>query len=202
MPWALHGSFARSGLVVPALGTRAAAARVQDSVMAVAPLAAGLGGIGLLLCAVDSVVALIEALQPGTRTDLTDVWTIITVVAVAMLATSAAVVALSARGREREIALLQVAGLRERQVGVLVASESFALSFAASVAAVVPIAASGLVCALVSRAALGTALVSWPITEILVGLAASWLVLFLILLAPAMTPLRDGPGAHLREQEA
>lgn len=198
----LHVLFARLRLVVSALGTRAAAARVQDSVTAIAPLAAGLGGIGLLLVAVESVVAVIRAVQPDARTSLTDVWTMVVVVAVAMLATSAAVVALSARGREREIALLQVAGLRERQVGVLLAAESFALALAASVVAGVPVVTGGLVAALVSKAALGTALVVWPVAQMLVGLVASWLVLFVILLVPALAPLRDGPGAHLREQEA
>jgi putative ABC transport system permease protein len=201
--WALHGVLSRLGLVAPALGARAAASRVQLSATTVAPLAAGLGGIGLLLCSVNSIVLVTEALQPGSRANLTDVWTIIAVVAVTLLATSAAVVALSARGREREIALLQAAGTRRRQVGSLIASESFAMAFAASVAASVPVVVGGVVSLLVSRAALGgDAVVAWPVGAMLTGLAAAWLTLFLILLAPALPPLREGPGAQLRAAEA
>lgn len=199
---ALHGVLARTRLVVPDLGVRAAADRVHLSSTTIAPLAAGLGGVALLLCAVRSVAALTEALQPGTRTDLTDVWTIIAVVAVAMLATSAAVVALSARGRGREIALLQAAGMQAPQVRALIASESLAMALAASVAAALPVAVGGLVCALVSRAALGTPVVVWPVAAMLVGAVASWVVLAAILLVPASAPLRDGPAARLREQGA
>ncbi|WP_454151240.1 FtsX-like permease family protein [Microbacterium lacticum] len=199
--WILNGIFSRSGAVVPALGTRAAAARVQASATTIAPLAAGLGGIGLLLCAVNSVVAVTEALQPGTQTDLTEVWTIVAVIAASMLATSAAVVSLSARGRGREIALLQAAGMQTRQIGTLIASESFAIALAASITAAVPVAVGGIVCVLVSKAALGnSSVVVWPVPAMLLGLVAAWIVIFLILLAPAITPLRDGPGAQLREQ--
>lgn len=201
--WALNGLFSRMGLVVPALGTRSAASRVGTSATTIAPLAVGLGGIGLLLCAVNSVIAFTDALQPGTRADLTDVWMMVAVVAITMLATSAAVVALSARGREREIALLQAAGMRGRHVGALIAAESFAMSLAASIAAAVPVMAGGLVCALASRATLtsGSSVVVWPVSVMLWGLIASWGALFLILLVPALAPLRRGAGAQLRRQE-
>lgn len=201
--WVLNGLFSRMGLVVPALGTRSAASRVGTSATTVAPLAVGLGGIGLLLCAVNSVIAFTDALQPGTRADLTDVWMIVAVVAISMLATSAAVVALSARGREREIALLQAAGMRGRHIGALIAAESFAMSLAASIAAVVPVVAGGLVCALASRATLntGSSVVVWPVSVMLWGLIASWGALCLILLVPALTPLRRGAGTQLRRQE-
>ena len=201
--WALSSLFSRMGLVVPALGTRSAASRVGTSATTVAPLAVGLGGIGLLLCAVNSVIAFTDALQPGTRADLTDVWMMVAVVAITMLATSAAVVALSARGREREIALLQAAGMRGRHIGALIAAESFAMSLAASIAAAVPVMAGGLVCALASRATLtsGSSVVVWPVSVMLWGLIASWGALFLILLMPALAPLRRGAGAQLRRQE-
>lgn len=199
--WILHALFVSAGLVVPALGTRAAAGRAQVSTTTIAPLAAGLGGIGLLLCAVNSVVAMTQILQPGTPADLTDVWTIVFVVAVSMLATSAAVIALSARGRGREIALLQAAGMKAGQIRILIAAESLALSTAAVVAAVLPVLAGGLVCAFVSAAALGdAAIVVWPLPSMLLGLFFSWLVLFTILIIPTIAPLRDGPGAQLREQ--
>ena len=174
--WALSSLFSRMGLVVPALGTRSAASRVGTSATTIAPLAVGLGDIGLLLCAVNSVIAFTDALQPGTRADLTDVWMMVAVVAITMLAISAAVVALSARGREREIALLQAAGMRGRHVGALIAAESFAMSLAASIAAAVPVMAGGLVCALASRATLtsGSSVVVWPVSVMLWGLIASW----------------------------
>ena len=201
--WALSSLFSRMGLVVPALGTRSAASRVGTSATTIAPLAVGLGGIGLLLCAVNSVIAFTDALQPGTRADLTDVWMMVAVVAITMLATSAAVVALSARGREREIALLQAAGMRGRHIGALIAAESFAMSLAASIAVAVPVMAGGLVCALASRATLtsGSSVVVWPVSVMLWGLIASWGALFLILLMPALAPLRRGAGAQLRRQE-
>ncbi len=199
--WFLHKLFASTGLVVPALGTRAAAARAQASTTTIAPLAAGLGGISLLLCAVNSVAAMTQILQPGTSTNLADVWTIVAVVAVSMLATSAAVVALSARGRGREIALIQAVGMHAGQVRILIAAESFAMSLAAAVTAVVPVVTGGLVCAFVSEAALdGASVVVWPLPSMLFGLLASWLLLFIILSIPTIGLLRDGPGAQLREQ--
>lgn len=199
--WLLHRLFASTGAVVPALGTRAAAARAQVSATTIAPLAAGLGGIGLLLCAVNSVAAMTRILQPGIPTNLADVWTIVAVVAVSMLATSAAVVALSARGRGREIALLQAAGMHAGQVRLLIAAESFAMSVAAAVAAVLPVVTGGLVCAFVSAAALGDAsVVVWPLPSMLLGMLGSWLLLFIILVVPTIAPLRDGPGVRLREQ--
>nr|WP_197671779.1 FtsX-like permease family protein [Devriesea agamarum] len=198
--WVLHTLLERVHATSASLGVRAAADRVQLSATTIAPLAAGLGGIGLLLCAVNSVVALVETLQPGTQTDLTDVWVIIGVVAVAMLATSAAVVALSARGRGREIALLQAAGMHNAQIRSLIAAESLAMALAASIAALIPVGIAGLVAALVSHAVLGYATVEWPILAMGVGTVASSLVLFAILLIPANTPLMRGPSAQLREQ--
>ena len=154
-----------------------------------------------MLCAVKSVAAMTQILQPGIPTNLTDVWTIVAVVAVSMLATSAAVVALSTRGRGREIALLQAAGMHAGQVRTLIAAESFAMSVAAALTAVIPLVTSGLVCAFVSAAALdGSSVVVWPLPGMLLGLLASWLLLFIILLIPTIVPLRDGPGAQLREQ--
>ncbi|PPI19352.1 peptide ABC transporter permease [Rathayibacter sp. AY1B1] len=199
---ALHALLARSGLVVPALGVRAASARVRVSAATIAPLAAGLGGIGVLLCAVESVVAMTTAVQPGTRADLTDVLTIVAIVAVSMLATSAAVVALSAQDRDREIALLQAAGMRRHQIVGLLLSESFALALAASTAAAAPVAATGAVCWLVSRAALGEGLVVWPVQSAVLGLVGSWAALSLILVVPVRARLRQTPGARLREQGA
>ena len=199
--WLLNGFFIRIRLTVPALGARAAASRVEINATTIAPLAAGLGGIGLLLCAVYSVIAVTEALRPGTAADLADVWMVVAVVTIVMLMTSAAVVSLSARGREREIALLQTAGMPGRQVGLLILSESFAMSLGALIIAFVPIIAGGLVCSLVSSAALGgRIMVLWPTLEMLLGFVISWLALFFILLVPALRPLREGPGQQLREQ--
>lgn len=198
----VHSVLERTGMVVPALGVRSAADRVTQSSATIAPLAAGLDGIGLLLCSVDSVSSYVTAVQPGTPTDLTDVWIVTTVVAVSMLATSAAVVALSARGREHETALLQAAGMQPGQVCALIASETAAMSLAATVAAVVPVFASGAVCGLVTRAVTGESIVVWPVGMLAVGALASWLALFVIVLAPALAPLREGPAAVLREAEA
>jgi putative ABC transport system permease protein len=199
----LHAVHARSGLVVPALGTRAAADRVQISSTTTAPLAAGLGGIGMLLCAVDSVVAMTRALQPGSRADLTDVWAIVAVLAVSMLATSAAVVALSAKGRGQEIALLQAAGMRRAQIVGLLVSESLALSLTAALSAAVPVATTGLVCWFVSRATLSAGgVVAWPVPAMVLGLIGSWLALSLILLVPTQARFRTSPGVRLREQSA
>ena len=201
--WVLTGVFSRTGLVVSALGTRSAASRVQVSATTIAPLAAGLGSIGLLLCSVNSVIAFAEIFQPDGQANRADTWMMVIVIALMMLATSAAVVALSASGREHEIALLQAAGMRGRQVVAMIASESFAMSLAASIIAAVPVAFGGLVFVLASQATLGggTAVVAWPVPAMLVGLIASWAALFIILLAPALTPLREGPSTQLRQQE-
>lgn len=199
--WALHKAFEYLGLVIPALGTRAAADRAQINATTIAPLAAGLGGIGLLLCAVRSVAAMTQILQPGTSTNLTDVWTIVAVVIVSMLSTSAAVVSLSARGRGREIALLQAAGMSAQQVRTLIIAESFAMSVAATFAALVPVIISGLVCSFVSAAALnGNAVVVWPFLSMLLGLFCSWVMMFMLLHIPTIAYLREGPGLQLREQ--
>ena len=187
-------------LVVPILGVRAARNRVALNATTIAPLATGLGGIGLLLCAVNSVVALTEALQPGTRADLSDVWVIVTVVAVSMVATSAAVVALSARDRGREIALFQAMGMRSSQICSLIAAESLALTVVTTIAAAIPVVIGGLVCAFVSHAVLGSFVVVWPIVAMIIGAAISWSALFIILLVSALAPLRDGPSLQLREQ--
>ena len=196
----LTGLFSRTGLVVSALGTRSAASRVQVSATTIAPLAAGLG---LLLCSVNSVIAFAEILQPDGQANRADTWMMVIVIALMMLAASAAVVALSASGREHEIALLQAAGMRGRQVVAMIASESFAMSLAASIIAAVPVAFGGLVFVLASQATLGggTAVVASPVPAMLVGLIASWAALFIILLAPALTPLREGPSTQLRQQE-
>jgi len=199
----LTGLLSRTGLVVSALGTRSAASRVQVSATTIAPLAAGLGSIGLLLCSVNSVIAFAEIFQPDGQANRADTWMMVIVIALMMLAPSAAVVALSASGREHEIALLQAAGMRGRQVVAMIASESFAMSLAASIIAAVPVAFGGLVFVLASQATLGggTAVVAWPVPAMLVGLIASWAALFIILLAPALTPLREGPSTQLRQQE-
>lgn len=201
--WVLTGVFSRTRLVVSALGTRSAASRVQVSATTIAPLAAGLGSIGLLLCSVNSVIAFAEILQPDGQANRADTWMIVIVIALMMLATSAAVVALSASGREHEIALLQAAGMRGRQVVAMIASESFAMSLAASIIAAVPVAFGGLVFVLASQATLGggAAAVTWPVPAMLVGLIVSWAALFIILLAPVLQPLREGPGTQLRQQE-
>lgn len=197
----LHRLFAASNLVVAALGTRAAAARAQLNTTTIAPLAVGLGGVGLLLCTVRSVGAFIEILEPGVPANLSDVLIIVAVVIVSMLATSAAVVALSSRGRGREIALLQVCGLREQQVLSLVAAESFAMALAASTTAIIPVVVGGLVCAFASAASpVGSAVVVWPAGIMILGFLGSWLLMFLILVLPTIRPLRDGPSAQLREQ--
>ena len=201
--WVLTGVFSRTRLVVSALGTRSAASRVQVSATTIAPLAAGLGSIGLLLCSVNSVIAFAEILQPDGQANRADTWMMVIVIALMMLAASAAVVALSASGREHEIALLQAAGMRGRQVVAMIASESFAMSLAASIIAAVPVAFGGLVFVLASQATLGggTAVVASPVPAMLVGLIASWAALFIILLAPVLTPLREGPSTQLRQQE-
>lgn len=190
----LHRLGEATGLVVSALGIRAAAARAQMNATTIAPLAVGLGGIGLLLCTVRSVGAFIDLVEPGVPANLSDVLVVVAVIAVSMLATSAAVVSLSARGREREIALLRVAGLRERQVVMLIAAESFAMAFAASAAACIPVIFGGLVCAFVSATSpVGTSVVVWPFGIMALGFFASWVVMFIILAVPAVAPLRDGP---------
>ena len=190
----LHRLGEATGLVVSALGIRAAAARALMNATTIAPLAVGLGGIGLLLCTVRSVGAFIDLVEPGAPANLSDVLVIVAVIAVSMLATSAAVVSLSARGREREIALLRVAGLRERQVVMLIAAESFAMAFAASAAACIPVIFGGLVCAFASvTSPVGSPVVVWPFGIMALGFFGSWLVMFLILAVPTVAPLRDGP---------
>lgn len=196
----IHTVLDRARLRVPALGARSAADRVSQSVTTIAPLAAGMGGIGLLLCAIKSVTSYIETVQPGTPTDLTDVWTIVAVIAVSMLATSAAVIALSARGRGHEIALLQASGMQEQQIYAMIAAETLTMSVAAILTALIPVAAGGVVCALVTHAATGKYIVVWPLEMLVSGLFVSWAVLFAIVAAPAMAPVRNGPATYLREQ--
>lgn len=198
--WVLRHIFARASAAIVVLGVRAARDRVNVSATTIAPLVAGLSCIGILLCAVNSVVSVTEILQPGIATDMTDVFTIVTVVAVSMLTTSAAMIALSARGRSREVALLQAVGMHGSQVCLFIASESLAFAIAASAAAVIPIVATGLVSALVSNAALGYAVVEWPATTMIIGALVSWLTLFAVLFVPAIPPLRNGPSNQLRDQ--
>ncbi|MGV0431690.1 FtsX-like permease family protein [Corynebacterium sp. 20_84] len=195
----LHKTFDVTGLTVSALGTRAAAARTRMNVTTIAPLAAGLGGVGLLLCSLGSVGAVIHIVEPGAQTNMTDTWVIIAVVIVSMFATSAAVVALSARGRGHEVALLQSAGMSPLQVIALIGAESFAMSLATTLIAAVPVVVGGVVCAFASAAALnGPPVVEWPLGMMSLGMLGTWLLLFLILAIPTTGPLRNGPGAQLR----
>ncbi|MCQ4617647.1 ABC transporter permease [Corynebacterium sp. CCUG 65737] len=195
----LHKVFDVTDLVVSALGTRAAAARSRMNVTTIAPLAAGLGGVGLLLCALGSVGAVVQILEPGVETNMTDTWIIIAVVIVSMFATSAAVVALSARGRGHEVALLQSAGMSPRQVIALIGAESFAMSLAATLVAAVPVVVGGVVCAFATATALnGPPVVEWPFKMMSLGMLGAWLLLFLILAIPTIGPLRNGPSAQLR----
>ena len=66
----LHRLGEATGLVVSALGIRAAAARALMNATTIAPLAVGLGGIGLLLCTVRSVGAFIDLVEPGAPANL------------------------------------------------------------------------------------------------------------------------------------
>ncbi len=90
--------------------------------------------------------------------------------------------------------------MRCYQVRALIAFESLAMSLAAMLAAAVPVIVGGLACAFVSYAALGSFVVKWPIFAMIIGATISWSALFLILLIPALAPLRDGPSTPLREQ--
>ncbi|KXP12277.1 ABC transporter permease [Tsukamurella pulmonis] len=186
------------GSVIGSLAAAAAVARAGTSANTVAPLAAGVGGIGVMLASVESTAAVVTARGDATATNLTDTLVLAGLISVVLLVTSAAVIALASRDRDREQALLRVAGMPRRQVTAWYGWQALQLALAGVVLAVVPVALTVTAAAVGSPAFAGRSVVSVPWAVPVFGFALIWLVLSLVLWLPARTSLRAEPAAGLR----
>ncbi|UNX54199.1 ABC transporter permease [Georgenia sp. TF02-10] len=105
------------------IARRSAMARAQISSATVAPLAAGLGCVGVLIGTVRTFLA--QARTVGiTDVNLLDSWVIVVVATVMLTGCSVAVVSLTSRNREREFALLRSAGATPSTLGRMVLLEA------------------------------------------------------------------------------
>lgn len=186
------------GSVTGGLAARAAVERAGTSANTIAPLAAGIGGVGVILVSVDSAAAVVKALDSSAETNLVDTLVMATLISFVLLVTSAAVVALASRDLEREHSLLRIAGMTSRRITAWYVWQAFLLALTGTVLALVPIAITVATTAISSSAYTGRPVVAVPWTILLLGFALSWLVLFLVQWWPARSSLRNDIAVGLR----
>lgn len=93
----------------PQIARRSALSRSQISSATIAPLAAGLGFVGVLIGTINTFQAQVRTIGV-TEMNVVDSWIIAIIATVMLIGCSVAVVALTSRHREREFALLRTAG--------------------------------------------------------------------------------------------
>ncbi|WP_196776657.1 FtsX-like permease family protein [Corynebacterium casei] len=191
----LAGTF---GNVTGRLAARAAVERAGTSANTVAPLAAGIGGVGVILTSVESAAAVVRVVDSSAETNLADTVVMAALISFVLLVTSAAVVSLVSRDLEREHSLLRIAGMPSRRITGWYAWQALLLSLTAILLAAVPIIVTVATTAISSAAYVGYPIVAVPWTTLLLGLVVSWLVLFLVQWWPARASLRADVAVGLR----
>ncbi len=184
------------GSATGSLAARAAVERAGTSANTIAPLAAGIGGVGVIL--VNSAAAVVSTLDSAAETNLVDTLVMAALIAFVLLVTSAAVVSLVSRDLEREHSLLRIAGMPSRRVTVWYVWQALLLACTSMLLALVPITITVVTTAISSRAFAGDPIVLVPWETLLGGFAVSWLVLFLVQWWPARRSLRADIAAGLR----
>ena len=186
------------GSVTGWLAAKAAVERANTSANTVAPLAAGIGGVGVVLVSVESTAAVVRTFDTGADTNLTDTLVMAALISVVLLVTSAAVAALASGGAERELSLLRIAGMPRLRVTAWYAWQSFASALTAAVLALVPIGIAAAATAVSSTAYTGRPITVVPWTVPVLGFVLSGLVLFLVQWPPARRFLRADIAVGLR----
>ena len=191
------GRLAR-GSATGRLAAKAAVERVHASANTIAPLAAGIGGAGAILVSVESSAAVIRTFDDSAEANLSDTLVMTALASLILLTTSAAVVALAARDREREHSLLRIAGMSSRDITTWHVYQSFFLAVTATVLALAPVAVTTATTAAASAAYTGHPIIVVPKTALAVGFILSWSVLFLVQWSPARRLLRADIAVGLR----
>lgn len=186
------------GSVTGRLAGKAAVERAGTSANTIAPLAAGIGGVGVILTSVESTAAVVQAFDRSAETNLTDTLVLAALVSFVLLVTSAAVVSLASRDLEREHSLLRVAGMPSRRITAWYVWQAFFLALTGTVLALVPIAITVTTTAISSAAYVGHPVVAVPWMTLLLGFVLAWLVLFLVQWWPARASLRADVAVGLR----
>ncbi|MEU4569943.1 ABC transporter permease [Micromonospora sp. NPDC023956] len=187
-----------AGSVTGRLAAKAAIERAGTSANTVAPLAAGIGGVGVMLISVESTAAVVTTLDGSTETNLADTLVMAALSSFVLLVTSAAVVSLASRDLEREHSLLRIAGMPSRPITAWYAWQAYLLALTGIVLAIVPITITVATTAISSSAYVGHPIVSVPWTALVLGFVLSWLILFLVQWWPARSSLRADVAVGLR----
>ncbi|WP_454115003.1 FtsX-like permease family protein [Microbacterium lacticum] len=191
----LAGTF---GSVTGWIAAKAAVERAGTSANTIAPLAAGIGGVGVILTSVESAAAVVKSFDSSADTNLTDTLVMAALISFVLLITSAAVVSLASRDLEREHSLLRIAGMPSRRITVWYVWQSLLLALAGTLLAFVPIAATVATTVVSSTAYVGHPIVAVPWTTLVLGFGLGWLVLFLVQWWPARPSLRADIAVGLR----
>lgn len=186
------------GSVTGHLAARAAVERAGMSANTIAPLAAGIGGVGTILVSVDSAAAVVKILDNSAETNLVDTLVMAGLISFILLVTSAAVVSLASRDLGREHSLLRIAGMASRRITVWYVWQEFLLALTATLLALVPIVITVSTAAISSNAYTGAPVVVVPWAPLILGFALSWLVLFLVQWWPARWSLHADIAMGLR----
>ncbi|MEU8206484.1 ABC transporter permease [Streptosporangium sp. NPDC049046] len=191
----LAGAF---GSVTGRLAANAAIERAGTSANTVAPLAAGIGGVGVMLTSVESTAVVVHTLDNSAETSLVDTLVMTALISFVLLVTSAAVVSLAARDVEREHSLLRVAGMSSRRISIWYVWQAFLLALTGTVLALMPIVITVATTAISSTAYVGEPIVVIPWATLTLGFVLSWLMLFLVQWCPARPSLRADIAVGLR----
>ena len=188
----------RLRLVTATTACRAASERTGTSTNTLAPLAAGIGGAGVLLVSTAMSTQIIHATGYQGEVNLTDTLIMLAIISVVCLITSAAVVALSGRDIEREQSLLRVAGMSPGMITRWYGWQAVALAATAIVMALIPISIAVATAALGAHALIGELRIAIPWSAVAIGFIASSAVLFFIMYLPAKKPLGESVATGLR----
>lgn len=186
------------GSVTGLLAGKAAVERAGTSANTIAPLAAGIGGVGVILTSVESAAAVVRTFDSRAETNLADTLIMAALISFVLLVTSAAVVSLASRDLEREHSLLRIAGMPSRRITLWYVWQSCLLALTGTVLALVPIVITVATTAISSAAYAGHPIVSVPWMTLVLGFVLAWLVLFLVQWWPARASLRADVAVGLR----
>ncbi|MBO3142599.1 ABC transporter permease [Dermatophilus congolensis] len=188
----------KAGSVTGRLAAQAASERAVFSANTIAPLAAGLGSIGVILVSIESAASIIKTLDSSKTANMVDTLVIVALIAVVLLATSAAVISLSSRQMSHERSLLRIAGMPRKQITIWYLWQGFLLSLTATLLAASPILVAMVTAAISSVSYVGYPIIVFPWLAIIFGVVSCWIVLFLVQWLPARRSLSEDIAVGLR----